>query len=211
MSMLQLPHASKMGKTFTRLAQQVTPPTGDTPEFVPAFFYDTQQYPQAGTASLTFFSNVGSTRQASNMDAAGVFPQPQYFEVHKLFVDILSAPTYDTTASNVGAINDLSQIVHAGQAIAQISIAQKAYPEIPLTACGRSGGPQGVVTGTLAAGGKLQAGWSEFTGGFPFNGALIIPPLTKFGVNITLSAAQAISANANIRVGMLGVLYRAVR
>jgi len=203
--------ARSMAKMFAALAALVTPPSGNVPEFTPAVFYDTQLYTSAATTSLNFFSVVGATTNISNMETAGVFPQPQYFELHKLFVNILNVPTYDAAADALGSITDVARLVHAGQGIAKLSVANKSYPEIPLTVIGRSGGPDGVAAATLAAGGKLQFGLQQQVGGFPYNGAVVIPPLTKFGVTLTWAAAQTLSANVSIQVAMLGVLYRAVR
>lgn len=214
MNGLNLPLAASargLAKMFAQLAALVTPPNGQTPEYTPAVFYDTQSYVSGTTTQLNFFSTVGATRNASNMDTAGSFPQPQYFEVHKMFVNLLAPPTYDVVASNVGAMNDVSSLIYGGNAIAQLTVANKGYPEIPLSYCGRSGGPNGVAAATLAAGGKLQLGTQDQIGGFPYNGSIIIPPLTKFGVTINWTAAQTLSGNINVQVGLLGVLYRAVR
>lgn len=194
------------------LWQQQSTPTSQEPEVVPYVFYDTQQYPAAGLAGgLNYFANVNADSTLSNMQTAGSLPNPQWFKVFKVFVDILGVPTAAGLADARGPVNDIELITKSARATLTFTMANKTYGPWPLTFFGSSGGLQNPVAVTLAAGAIYTAGSLRDNGGFPINGSVIIPPQVNFGWTLNGVNTIAISAATQIRVSMAGLLARLTR
>lgn len=194
------------------LWQQQSTPTAQEPEVIPYVFYDTQAYPAAGLAgALNYFANVNADATLSNMQTAGSLPNPQWFKVYKVFVDILAIPTAAGAATAAGPINDIELITKSARATLTFSMANKTYGPWPLTFFGSSGGVQNAVIETLAAAAIYSAGSLRDNGGFPVNGAVIIPPQVNFSWQLNGVNTIAISAQTQIRISMLGLLARLTR
>lgn len=91
-------------------------------------------------------------------------------------------------------------------------MSNKNYGPFPLMSCHSLGGATGVGYGTFTAEESIQQANVGIpgSGGFPFMGALVIPPKVGFGVTLNWSGAQTLTADARIRIGLAGVLYRRV-
>ena len=82
----------------------------------------------------------------------------------------------------------------------------------------RSTSATGGATGSGYGYGSAANGTSAFvvnngipgSGGYPFSGALVIPPKIGFDVTIRLGAAATLSAAVNVRISLVGALYRRV-
>jgi hypothetical protein len=185
-------------------------PNAAQPEAIPDTLYDTQTYVAAGSAALTFFNALPAVADLTltNMQLAGALPNPVYFEIQKIFFDILSATT--TAATQVGAVSDVDQILKVGRGIATFTLSDKQYGPYPLTFFGGSGGANGVIASAIATPGSIQSGSVRDNGGFPMNGALTIPPQVAFNWKLNWVAATAITADTKVRVTMLGIKYRRV-
>jgi hypothetical protein len=185
-------------------------PNATQPEAIPDVVYDTQTYVAAGSAVLTFFAVLPAPKDLTltNMQLAGVLPNPVYFEIQKVYFDILGATT--TAATQAGAVSDVDQIMKVGRGIATFTLSDKNYGPYPLTFFGGSGGSQGVIASAIATPGSIQSGNNRDNGGFPMNGALTIPPQVSFNWTLNWVAGTAITADTKVRVSMLGIKYRRV-
>jgi hypothetical protein len=185
-------------------------PNATQPEAIPDVMYDTQTYVAAGSAALNFFTALPAVADSTitNMQLAGALPNPVYFEVQKIFFDVLSATT--TAATQVGAMSDIDQILKVGRGIATFFLSDKQYGPYPLTFFGGSGGPAGIIASAIATPGSIQSANVRDNGGFPMNGALIIPPQVSIRWTLNWVAATAITADTKVRLTMLGIKYRRV-
>lgn len=183
-------------------------PTPKQPEVIPAVFYDSQTYLAAGSSTLEFFSNVNADKTLSNMDLAGAFPNPQYFEVQKIFCDFLRADAAAGAATFAGKIRDIDVILGSARGTFTFNMSNKNYVQTPLTFAGSSGG---LIGQYVAAAGPLiyGQGTTRDNGGYPVNGSIVIPPQTKFGITLNFNST-AVSADLIMRISLLGQLYRRV-
>ena len=194
--------------------QAALQPNASQPETIPWILYDTQQYAQAGQASLSFFTQLPNPADPSitNMPLAGTLPNPWFFEMQKLYLDVLSAAS--TSATVAGSLDDVQKILMLGRGTWTLNLSDKVYGPFPLRSLGGMGGATGALSiGTPTAAAPnvtIQTGVVRDNGGFPMNGALIIPPQTQMSIVLRWPAAQAISANTYISVGLLGTLSRRV-
>jgi hypothetical protein len=186
-------------------------PNATQPESIPDVLYDTQTYVAAGSTALTFFAALPAVKDLTltNMQLAGALPNPVYFEIQKVFFDILCATT--TGATQAGALSDVDQIMKVGRGIATFTLSDKNYGPYPLTFFGGSGGSQGILASAIATPGSIQSGNNRDNGGFPMNGALIIPPQVTFNWALQWVPLTAITADTKVRVTMLGIKYRRVQ
>lgn len=208
-----------VAKTYNQLAAQAVPQTADQPEVVPAVFYDTQTFTSASTTLLTFFQTGNSDVSLSNMPQGGTLPQPQYFEIHRLFLEILGRPTVSGAAATIpaaGLIDDINQLILTGRGYSIFSMSSKSFPAIPLSYLGAPGGVQdtafGVLSGTTAGSASQvkEYGHPANNGGFPVNGQWLIPPSQSFQAVLAWPAVLTLTGNVSIRLSMMGNLYRRV-
>jgi hypothetical protein len=185
-------------------------PNASQPEAIPHVMYDTQQYAAAGSAQLSFFTTLPNPKDntVTNMPIAGALPNPWYFEIQKVYFDVLNNTT--TGATQAGAASDIDILLKSGRGIATFNLSDKNYGPWPLRFFGGSGGSQAMITSAIATPGSIQSANVRDNGGFPMNGALIIPPQTQFSWTLNWVAASAISVATQVSVSMLGVLYRRV-
>lgn len=198
------------------LGRLATPQAGDL-ESYPDIKYDRQTFPQAGgVASLSFFTAVAGPN-VTNMEAAGQFPAPQWFQPFAICVTPMAAgPSNITDAASgtnsTGIQNDWDLLCKTQGAVLNLTISRKAYGPWPLLALHGLGGAYGVFTGSgagVTAGQQVQNGPAD--GGFGPQGEIVIPPNVGFTVNIQLAAAQALSVATLVEVAIVGRIYRAPR
>lgn len=203
---------------LTRQALDATanPAAANQGEAIPWFLYDTQDIVTAVTTTLTFFASVQTDRSLGNMQSAGQLTDPQYFVVHYVTCDLLQTPTLGVAADNTGALNNIEQILKTARANWTINMSDKLYGPFPLTLAHATGGATGGFTGvnntaaptinTFQFGNNGNPG----SGGFPFLGALVIPPKVGFNLTLQFGAAPTLTATVKARMGLAGVLYRRV-
>lgn len=200
-----------------QLAAAANPALANQPEAIPWILYDTQTYTSGTTTTLSFFASTNNDKTLSNMESSGQLPDPQYLIVNYVTCDILVSPSVTTTAAVTGALNDIELLLKAARATFTLSMSNKNYGPFPLRACHPLGGATGIIaaegTETAAARNIFQAANSGIpgSGGFPFMGALVIPPKVGFGITVNFAAAQTLAGgNPNIQIGLAGILYRRV-
>jgi hypothetical protein len=205
--------------TFQQLLQKVTPKSAAQPELEPAVMFDTQIYTSASTTLLTFFNGGQTDASLSNVPNGGNLPQPQYFEIQRVFCEVLGRPTVSAAAATIpaaGSIDDVGQLIVSGRGYATFTLSSKAFPSIPLSFLGSPGGVDsgvmGVLSGTTVAAASQvkEYGHNAGNGGFPVNGQWIIPPAQSFSAVIQWPAALTLTGNLYIRLSLLGNLYRRV-
>lgn len=200
--------------TSGQLAAAANPQLANQPEAIPWILYDTQNYVSATTTSLSFFAATNNDKTMSNMESSGQLPDPQYLVCHYVTCDILALPqgTAGHAAAAAGPMNDIDLLLKNGRATFTLQMSNKNYGPFPLAACHSLGGATGTGWGTLTAEANVAVGNNGIpgSGGFPFLGAIVIPPKVGFGVTLNFAAAQTLSGNTNIRIGLAGVLYRRV-
>lgn len=202
-------------RTFPELRVRANPTQPGQPEAVPWWFYDTQTYTDNSSTELTFFAATQNDRSLSNWQQAGALPDPNFFEIHGLMVDIYSttATQFVTTAAGgvTGAIDDLGLLLLTGRPRITLSLSDKDYGPWPLSVCHGTGGPTGFGWGTFTAEESLQfANNGIFDGGAHIGGALLIPPKVSFTARMQWPAAVNISGDYRIRLTMAGTLYRRI-
>lgn len=194
-----------------QLAAAANPQLANQPEAIPWILYDTQTYTDNSTTTLSFFSATNTDKTLSNMESSGQLPDPQYMVIHFVTCDFLGTPT--TAAGGVaGVLNDTELLLKGGRGTFTFTMSNKNYGPFPLMACHSLGGATGVGYGTFTAEESIQQANVGIpgSGGFPFMGALVVPPKVGFGVTLNWSAAQDTTADVRIRIGLAGVLYRRV-
>ena len=209
--MFRLPWAPPLTKAA--LAAISDPTSAGQPECIPWILYDTQDFVTASTTQLTFFQTVQTDQTLGNLPSQAQLPDPQHFVLHYVTCDVLAIPSLSAAGTVVGALNDIDLIMKGGRPVFTITMSDKNYGPFPLRACHALGGVTGGVAGTFAATTDIQFGNNGIPGGggFPFMGAIVIPPKVSFKLSVQWSATQAINVSpVKIQIGLAGVLYRRV-
>lgn len=191
------------------------PQQANQPEVVPWALYDTAAVANAAAGPFTFFTALNVDKTLCNMEGPGQLPDPQYFVVHYLAADFLQIPQVTAAATPNTALANVENLLKTCRATFEFNMSNKKYGPFPLTMCHATGG----TTGFGYSEGAVAAGTSEAavnngvpgSGGFPFCGALIIPPKIGFDVTVRLGAAATVAiATYNLRLTLVGALYRRV-
>jgi hypothetical protein len=188
-------------------------PNAQQPESIPWMLYDTQKidHTSAATtaAALSFFTSLPAPadKTLTNMPIAGALPNPWYFEIQKVYFDVLGRVTTD--AATLGAYDNIEIVTQVNRGVATFNLSDKQYGPFPLTCFGRTGGATGIISSTVATVSQQAANVAD-NGGFPMNGALTIPPQTQISWVLNFSAQAAISVDTFCRMTMAGILYRRV-
>jgi hypothetical protein len=191
------------------------PMFANQPEVVPWQLYDTQAVANAATGPFVFYQAINVDKTLSNMEGPGQLPDPQYLVVHYVACDILQIPTATALASepNQGLAN-VENLLKTCRATFEFNMSNKRYGPFSLTMTAATGGATGAGYGY----GSAANGTSTFvvnngipgSGGYPFSGALVIPPKIGFDVTVRLATAATLSATVNVRISLVGALYRRV-
>lgn len=193
------------------------PMFANQPEVVPWQLYDTQNFTTGVTTSAVFFQSINVDKTLSNMEGPGQLPEPQYFVCHYIACDFLIAAqsTAITATANNAALDDIENVLKVQRATVEFNMSNKRYGPFSLTMTAATGGATGSLygVGTLAAavaGGVVNNGIPG-TGGFPFGGALVIPPKIGFDVTVRLAAPATLPVSPlPLRISLVGALYRRV-
>jgi hypothetical protein len=196
---------------YQTLSAKTKPADASLPEALPYVLYDTQTYPLAGqVADLQFFTTVNADKTLSNIETPNSLPAPQFFDIHRIFLDFLSAAPVSNAAAPAGVANDIELILKTARMTFTFTLASKVLGPIPATFLGYSGGASAQLGTTSAANTAQQANGSD-NGGFPVNGAITLPPTQTFRLTASFqSTLVPVSQNTLLRVSFLGVLYRKV-
>jgi hypothetical protein len=203
-------------KDRNTLENIANPQQANQPEVIPWQLYDTQDIANAAAGPFSFFVTQNNDKTLSNMEGPGQLPDPQYFETFYLAADFLQIPTATALANEPNqALANVENILKTCRATVTVNLANKRYGPFSLTMCHSTGGAtfSGYGYGTAANGtsaGVVNNGIPG-SGGFPFSGALVIPPKTGFDVVVALGAAATVSATVKLRLSLVGNLYRKVQ
>lgn len=212
-AMILIPWAPALSRD--ELDALANPVYANQPEVVPWQLFDTQSLATATSAPLVYYQTINSDKTMSNMEGPGQLPEPQYLVVHYIACDILQIPTLnDGTAVNA-ALANVENILKTCRATFEFNMSNKRYGPFSLTMTAATGGAtfSGVAEGATAAGatfGVVNNGIPG-SGGYPFSGALVVPPKIGFDVTIRFGTATTlVTGPVNVRVSMVGALYRRV-
>lgn len=197
----------------------LTDPMGRNDETFPDIKYDTQQVPAAGGVTrLIYFQSVGTDPTITNMEGQGQFPSPQFFQIFGIAKSYLAAGPSNIVlpasgTNQTGILNDIDLVEKTQRAIVTLVLSNKNYGPWPLEAFHPLGGGVGflAIAGESGAGNSRAQQYGQggpVDGGWWTNGELVIPPNTNFQLIVTLAASQAISVNTNLRMALVGRLYR---
>lgn len=191
------------------------PAAANQPEVVPWQLFDTQSIANAATGPFVFFGLQNNDKTLCNMEGPGQLPDPQYFQAFYLAADFLQIPTATALANEPNqALGNVENILKTCRATFTFEMSSKKYGPFSLTMAHATGGAtfSGYGYGTAANGtsaGVVNNGIPG-TGGFPFSGALVIPPKVNFTVTVNLAVAATVSATLPLRLSLVGNLYRRV-
>jgi hypothetical protein len=188
-------------------------------EGIRSSLYDFQPYAQAGQTELNFFQvPVGQSSKTlvdTNMQTAGVLPNPQNFLVTNIQVYFyFTASDLATFGAQAAAeqINDVYDVMKSGYL--EFFIGSKNYvQEGPL---GRFPPRTGLIVSssladqsTIAANLLSKIAYANF-GGAPYDltPPILLTPTQNFRVSTKWPTAVALSAIARIGIVMEGILYR---
>lgn len=198
---------------------RLTDPMGRDLETFPDHKYDTQTLPAAGAVNrLVFFGALPNDPTLSNMDSQGQFTSPQFFQIYGIAKDYRRAGPSNLVAAasgtnQPGMLNDIDLIEKVQGATLTLVISNKNYGPWQLA----SSHPIGGAVGTIAGGVEGGAGTSRFQqyghggpidGGWWLNGEVVIPPNVGFQLIVNLRAGQALSADTQLTLSLVGRIYR---
>jgi hypothetical protein len=201
-----------IARTKQFLDALANPVAANQPEAVAWVFWDTLLYTSAATTAQVFFQAVNVDKSLGNIVSQGQLPDPQYFQIYNVGLDILQTKSNTAAAgTTVGAFDNIAQLTTLGRGWAQLNISGKAYFQVPLSFLHCSGGPTGVGYGTVAASQMIEfANNSLPDGGLYLGGGVVIPPKQAFDISLSWPVAVTLTGNLNIRIWMAGVLHRRV-
>jgi hypothetical protein len=194
-------------------------PMGRDLETFPDQKYDTQTFPAAGGVNrLVYFGALPNDPTLSNMDSQGQFTSPQFFQVYGIAKDYRRAGPSNIVlpasgTNQTGLLNDIDLIEKVQGATLTLIISNKNYGPWQLA----SAHPMGGAVGTIAIAGEGGAGTSRgqqyghggpIDGGWWLNGEIVIPPNTGFQLIVNLRAGQAITADTQMTLTLVGRIYR---
>lgn len=189
-----------------------TPPSGNAQEAIWHQIYDTQTFVSATSTRLVFFQAANADRTLSNMEQGGTLPRPQSLQIHNITCDVLSATPVSTGAGVVGTLDDLSRLLigSANRPTWTLTISQKSYGPYSLSVLHSTGGPNGFISGTQAAGTSLQYAKNTGDAGWNYFGRVIIPEQVSFSLEANWAATATLTGDVRIRISLFGVLNRRV-
>lgn len=198
--------------TRAQLRSAATPPSGAAPEAIWHCFYDTQTYTDNVTTRLTFFQVTNVDATITNMPAAGQLPDPQWLSLYEITLDFNTQNSGNVAVGNVvGELNDLSLLLKVGRPVWTLTISDKRYGPYPVRLLHAMGGPVGFGwSGNTAATANAQYANNTMSPGWNYQGSLIIPPKTNFNIELVWSAAQNLTGDVDIAIGLHGILSRRV-
>lgn len=201
--------------TRDELEQQSNPSMMNQPEVVPWQLYDTASIATAAAGPFTLFTALNADKTLCNMEGPGQLPDPQYFILQYVAADWLQPAAVDTGAVVATQLANLDNILKTNRATFTLNVSNKRYGPFSLTCAHATGGATGAgwAEGATAAGAQIAVinNGVPGSGGFPFSGAVVIPPKIGFDITVNLAGAATLTNGPiNLRVSMFGALYRRV-
>ena len=205
--MLRFPVKPRPKDQLKKMADPQAVPGGQA-EALPWILYDTVEYVSGTTQQLTLFTESRNNRNLTNLDTPGQLSDPNYFQLYYMGLDV-QLPPLD------GAWSDLNLLLQGagtdGGPTFELTISDKSYGRFPLPFLHESGGQRGFGFSTETDDAVEYARNGPADGGWCVDGAIVIPPLTGFRVQLRWSEAQTLAnENTDLRLWMAGNLYRRV-
>lgn len=190
---------------------KATPPSGRSQEAVWTQLYDTQTYPTTGITVLNFGA-TNTDKTLSNFEVNNQLPAPQSLQLYNLCCDIFPSAaglSNNVAATAVGNLDDMQKILFQARPTWTLVISGKNYGPFSLTTLHGTGGPTGFGFGAEVD--FVQHARNEVSGGWNYQGGLIIPEQTAFGLTINFQGTLVPVAVAHlIRISFMGILQRRV-
>lgn len=194
-----------------QLEALANPISAQQPEALVWTFWDTLTFTSASTTTLTFFQTVNTDKTLGNIQQQGSLPDPQYFQMFNVGLDVLRDVTTTASAATTGAVDDVQKLVLTQRGRAVLTISGKPYMDVPTSFLHCSGGATGFGWATMTAQAQTEfANNSIPDGGYNLMGKVVIPPKQAFDITLSWPAAITLTANVSIRVWVAGVLFRRV-
>lgn len=179
--------------------------------------YDFQEYPVAGTTSLTFFQvpvgQSGKTKADTNMDIAGALAAPKRFFVESIEVMFFPGGTIARSDASLtlSMADDVYQVAKSGYL--DFFIGSKSYlTEAPI---GRFPPKTGVkIASAIATTNTNVTNKIEYAvfGGVPYklDPGILLVPTQNFNVTLNWPTPVALPSGNAARIGVIlnGILYR---
>jgi hypothetical protein len=187
-------------------------------EGIRSSLYDFQTYGTGGSTQFDFFQvpqgQSGKTLADTNMDSAGVLPNPKHFLATNIQVYLFPSLAIASLGAPAAAeaLNDIQDIAQAGYL--EFFIGSKNYvQEAPI---GRFPPRTGLVISSSqsdatspAAGLQSKIAYGNLGGAvYELNPPILLMPTQNFRVSLKFPTAVPISASLRIGIVMEGILYR---
>lgn len=199
------------------LQRLASPAQGDLETF-PHIVYDRVNVATGDTQTTFFTTAPAAGINLTNMELAGQFPAPQWFQPFGIMITPMAAgPSNAALAApgtnQPGIQNDFDLIAKTGLAVVSLSIASKLYGPWPILACHGTGGAMGFFSGPAAASAAQQVQNGPADGGFGPQGEIVIPPTVGWFVRLNYNAPlAALSVSPQrLEAAIVGRIYRAPR
>jgi hypothetical protein len=215
--MIVVPWQGPNGQAYTRaeLDAMSNPTFANQPEAIPWQLFDQQNATTALAVPIVFFQAIQADKTLGNMEGPGQLPDPQYLIVHYAACDIQQVPVLTVAASVNAGLANVENILKTARATFEFNMSNKRYGGFSLTMTAATGGStgSGYGYGTDAAGESvfLVNNGIPGSGGYPFSGAVVIPPKIGFDITIRNTVAYTlVGGPIGIRFSLVGTLYRRV-
>jgi hypothetical protein len=211
--MIVIPWQPALSKT--ELDDMSNPSFANQPEVVPWCLFDTAAIPTGQVNPVVMFQVINVDKTLSNIEGPGQLPDPQYLIVHYVACDILQIPTNTLFANEPSSsATNVENILKTGRTTFELNMSNKRYGAFSLTMCHATGGitasGYGYSTAAGSAGVYAPNNGIIGSGGFPFSGAVVIPPKIGYDITLRFGVALTLSATTNVRISLVGALYRRV-
>ena len=194
-----------------QLRRNATPQASGDLEAVPWELFHTLTYVSGTTVRLNFYATAPATINTGNMDAAGMLTAPNWFSIACFGFDVEN--DVSTSATTVGALDDISKLFLVGQPVWTLKLSGKNYGQFRLSSIHGTGFAQGQLASAIATPGTAQQGsWGPAgDGGWYWDHAVIIPPSVGFSVEVVWAAAQTLDfGDTPLTFHMFGTMFRRV-
>ncbi|KKM21392.1 hypothetical protein LCGC14_1635860 [marine sediment metagenome] len=198
------------GYNLVQLEELVTPGKQALDmQAVPQPLYDTQTYVNATTQELTFFTTAAAGGDwLTNMEVAGQLPNPDFFVIQYMTMDIIGLPPGDEDN-----LLDYYRLLFGtgvlGAPYVSARLKSKDYGPWPLSYLNGTGGPTGFTTRTAV---EYANNGVPGQAGVWIGGAIVIPPLVSWSMRMRWSAPVTLAKGANVqlRLNLEGTRYRSI-
>lgn len=168
----------------------------------------------SGDQIVTFDFAINKDKSLSNSQAGngGAFPMNVFFYPLTEMLWMNARMSLAGASSQVGLMDDISQITQLGRAFITLTVGPTTYPELPAVFAHGPGGPTGGVAGTWTAPNAVQWGGNGVQdGGYPIENSWVYSNQLPVSATLTIKGAITLSTNNMIvNYGFNGNWYKPV-